>query len=87
MNIVPCSYVATCDVGFKTVYDQRTGDTLDPELVKACRELEKQNMRYHELFDWVKRPVARGRIARSMWVGEMRCKDDVAFVSSRCVAM
>ena len=83
---VPIHYVATADIGLKEVRDHRTGETLDPELVKAGREKERTNMKDRGLYDLTLVRESAGKKIRSMWLDEKRVSEDgVVSVRSRCV--
>jgi len=57
---VPVCYVATPDIGKQVVYDARSGEALDPELVRQGRAVEKLNMQKLGLYDRVRVENARG---------------------------
>ena len=87
LNATPIAYVATPDVGAKVVYDHKTGKPLDPELVRAGRARERQNMLDRGLYKKVYASEAKGKKVRSMWLDEERLEDGEVSVRSRCVAM
>ena len=85
---VPVSYVSTADIGIKDVRDHKSGGILPPELVKAGREKERENMKERSLYDLTHIRYAAGKKVRSMWLDEKRVGEDgVVSVRSRCVAM
>jgi len=86
-NAVPISYVATKDIGERSVHDHKTGKELRADLVKLGRETERANMLARHLYDLVHISQARGKKVRSMWLDEGRSQDGEPVVRSRCVAM
>ncbi len=80
-------YVATADVGRLPVYDNRSGELFDPELVKQGRQPEKLNMQKRQLYDRAPISEAKGKKIRSTWLDEARVQGGRALVRSRCVAM
>ena len=86
-NAVPISYVATKDIGERSVHDHKTGRELRADLVKLGRETERANMLARHLYDLVHISQARGKKVRSMWLDEGRSQDGEPVVRSRCVAM
>ncbi|CAK0841766.1 unnamed protein product [Prorocentrum cordatum] len=83
----PVAYVATPDIGTQDVKDHKTGEVLDPELVRAGRARDRQNMLDRCLYERVPMKDARGKKVRSMWLDEKRVQDGETTVRSRCVAM
>ena len=61
---------------------------LDPDLVRAGRETEREATRYHHLHDRVYKSAARDKRERCLWLGEIGTgPDGKQFVRSRLAAM
>ena len=69
------------------VYDARSGDQLDLNLVKIGRLRELDQMAKHQVYREVPSAQAWGRKVKAKWVDEARTKDGVTEVRSRLVAM
>ena len=69
------------------VYDARSGDQLDLNLVKIGRLRELDQMARHQVYREVPSAQAWGRKVKAKWVDEARTKDGVTEVRSRLVAM
>ena len=70
----------------RVVYDSRTGQVLDRDLVMAGRRKEMDQMQQHGVYEEVSPEEARGRRASCKWLDGLREKDGVRFVRSRLVA-
>ena len=69
------------------VYDARSGEELDLNLVRIGRLRELDQMDKHQVYREVPSAQAWGRKVKAKWVDEARTKDGVTEVRSRLVAM
>eukprot|EP00971_Amphidinium_carterae_P309557 6151771-Amphidinium_carterae.1 len=70
-----------------TVYGHISGEALDPKMLEAGRQREREQMERFNVFKRVQRVEAKGKCVRSMWLDDYKQGKDGLIVRSRLVAM
>ena len=92
VNLLQTFYVATLLVSSvvpepPTYYATRSGIWLDPALVEAGRQRERELMQEFGVYERVLRSEARGKRVGAQWLHDDRCNDDGSmYVRARLVA-